>query len=54
MSTTAINMISNILAVILYIGGPILPLMLLTLEVGKWHQENLDPDDIEAVPNHHS
>ncbi len=47
-----IEQLSNILAVIIYFGGPIIPLLLLTIEVGKWHQENRDPEFAEEH-NHH-
>jgi hypothetical protein len=33
----------NVLAVVIFIGGPILPLLLLATEIGRWHDANQDP-----------
>ncbi len=51
------QVIQNILSIALYIGGPIIPLLLLAVMIGNWHKANLDPeeeaeaedDDQEAV-----
>ena len=35
--------LTNILIAILFIGGPLLPLLLLATEVDRWHKTNGDP-----------
>jgi hypothetical protein len=36
----------NTVAVILYIGGPVIPLIILAIRVGRWHDRNPDPADV--------
>ncbi len=33
----------NILSAILFIGGPVLPLLLLATEIDRWHKAHGDP-----------
>ncbi len=35
--------LSNILIAILFIGGPVLPLLLLATEIERWHRAHGDP-----------
>ncbi len=35
--------LSNILIAILFIGGPVLPLLLLATEIDRWHRTHGDP-----------
>lgn len=45
--------IANIVIVIILLGGPIFPLLLLAVKVGQWHVENADPMNTEElVPRH--
>lgn len=40
------QMISNIVTVIIMLGGPIFPLLVLAAEIGRWHADNPDPDSL--------
>lgn len=44
--------LSNILSIIILLGGPILPLLFLVTEVGRWYARNQDPVEIEQAENH--
>jgi hypothetical protein len=39
------QVLQNILSIALYIGGPIIPLLLLASLIGNWHKSNSDPED---------
>ncbi len=39
------QVVQNILSITLYIGGPIIPLMVLAVMIGNWHRVNRDPKD---------
>jgi hypothetical protein len=39
------QVLQNILSIALYIGGPIIPLLLLASMIGNWHKANFDPED---------
>ncbi len=40
---TSPEVLSNVLSIIIFIGGPIIPLLLLAIAIGHWHKLNLDP-----------
>jgi hypothetical protein len=42
------QIIQNILSITLYIGGPIIPLLLLAVMIGNWHKANRDPEEDQA------
>ncbi|MBX3082690.1 MAG: hypothetical protein KF716_13715 [Anaerolineae bacterium] len=44
--------IANIVIVIILLGGPIFPLLLLAVEVGHWHEENEDPPNVGELETH--
>ena len=43
--------LSNILIAILFIGGPLLPLLLLATEIDRWHGMHADPPAEEFTPD---
>ncbi len=50
------QVVQNILSIVLYIGGPIIPLLVLAVMIGNWHKANLDPQDepeAEAEDDNH-
>ncbi len=48
------QVVQNILSIALYIGGPIIPLLLLAVMIGNWHKANRDPvEEAEAENNNH-
>jgi hypothetical protein len=36
------DVLTNILAIIIFLGGPLVPLLYLAVRVGHWHDENAD------------
>jgi hypothetical protein len=38
-----LEVFGNVLSIIIFIGGPIIPLLLLSIAIGDWHKLNLDP-----------
>ncbi len=40
-------LVSQFLQVFIFIGGPILPLLILAVEVGRWHERNQDPPEFQ-------
>jgi hypothetical protein len=40
------QMLTNTIAVILYLGVPVIPLIILAIKVGQWHEDNADPLDV--------
>lgn len=47
------QVVANIVIVIILLGGPIFPLLLLTVEVGRWHEQNADPVNAGELEPHH-
>ena len=39
------EVLSVVLGVIIFIGGPIVPLLILAIEIGRWHKLNPDPPE---------
>jgi hypothetical protein len=39
------QIIGNVAAVLLYIGGPVLPLLLLAVKIGRWHNTHPESDE---------
>ncbi|MCC6975823.1 MAG: hypothetical protein IT322_17585 [Anaerolineae bacterium] len=37
------DMLSNIVAVIIFIGGPIIPLLFIAFQVADWHHQITEP-----------
>ncbi len=37
--------IGNVAAILLYIGGPVLPLLLLAVKIGRWHNTHPESDE---------
>jgi hypothetical protein len=47
------QVVTNVVIVIILLGGPIFPLLLLAVEVGRWHEANGDPPNAgEVEPQH--
>lgn len=42
---TIAQTLSVVLQVIIFIGGPIVPLLILAIEIGRWHKLNPDPPE---------
>ncbi len=42
------DLLINLLTVIIFFGGPILPLLILAIQIGHWHDENADVPIVEA------
>ncbi len=38
------QLIGNVASVLLYVGGPVIPLLILAVQIGRWHQANPDPE----------
>jgi hypothetical protein len=34
------QLIGNVAQILLYIGGPVIPLLLLAIQIGRWHDAN--------------
>lgn len=37
------ELLAQFIIVLLYIGGPLIPLLYLTINISQWHRENGDP-----------
>lgn len=37
--------LSNIISVVIFIGGPIIPLLILAIKIGGWHNSNPEPTE---------
>jgi hypothetical protein len=37
------DLLINIIVVLIFFGGPLLPLFMIAGEVGRWHERNQDP-----------
>ena len=37
------EVLTNVLNIVIFIGGPVIPLLLLAIAIGHWHTLNLDP-----------
>lgn len=42
---TVAEILSVSLGVIIFIGGPIIPLLILAIKIGEWHKLNPDPPE---------
>ena len=47
------QVVANVVIVIILLGGPIFPLLLLAVQVGRWHEENIDPPNAGELETHH-
>lgn len=34
-----VDLLSNILAIIIFLGGPIIPLLILAIQIARWHDQ---------------
>lgn len=46
------EVIANVITVIILLGGPIFPLLILAAEIGRWHADNPEPETVPEL--HHS
>jgi hypothetical protein len=44
-------LVGNIVSILVYFGGPIIPLLLLAILVGRWHSANDDPPTEAEQPH---
>ncbi len=42
------TLISQILQVVIILGGPLVPLLILAIEIGRWHDRHDDPVELQT------
>lgn len=49
------QLLTNTVLLLLFIGIPIIPLLFIATELGRWYREHPDPEDVVAQDaNHHT
>ena len=44
-----IQLAENIVNIMVFVGGPIIPLLIIAIWVGRWHDANQDPPEVEST-----
>lgn len=46
------QLLTNTVLLLLFIGIPVIPLLFIATELGRWYRENADPEGVGVEENH--
>lgn len=45
--------LTNVVLILIFIGLPVIPLLFIATELGRWYRENPDPPGVEGQSHDH-